>query len=289
MKRSQSSITAEGIALVRAIESSKPECERICYDPYARYFVNPMLTFFGRVLAGYGARRSPGVIEFLTARTRYIDDYLRSCIANGIEQLVILGAGFDSRAYRFDELKDRIKVFEVDHPATQQVKLDRLKKIFGRVPAQVAFVAIDFSDETLDKLFVSGYDNNAKTLIIWEGVVYYLAAQAVDATLAFVARKTGVGSFIIFDYAYSDILEGQNRRNEVKSMQRYRRFTDEALVFGIQRGCIEEFLNRRGFEGVVNVDSAWLKQNYFASAKPVAASYAIVHASVARTKTQETK
>ncbi|MBI5035314.1 MAG: class I SAM-dependent methyltransferase [Chloroflexi bacterium] len=82
MKRSQSSITAEGIALIRAIESSKPERERICYDPYARYFVNPRLAFFGKVLAGYGARRSPGVIEFLTARTRYIDDYLRSCVAD---------------------------------------------------------------------------------------------------------------------------------------------------------------------------------------------------------------
>lgn len=178
-------------------------------------------------------------------------------------------------------------MFEVDHPATQQVKLDRLKKIFGRVPAHVTFVAIDFSSETLDKLFASGFDKNKKSLIVWEGVAYYLSAQAVDATLSFVAQNTGVGSLIIFDYAYADALLGQNRRNEVKSMQRYRRFTGEALVFGIERGCIEEFLKRRGFDEVVNVDSDWFRQNYYANAKPVATSYAIVHASVARTSTKE--
>lgn len=65
-------------------------------------------------------RKGPGVFGFIITRARYIDDYLQSSIDEGIEQLVILGAGYDSRAYRFDGLKDRVKVFEVDHPATQQ-------------------------------------------------------------------------------------------------------------------------------------------------------------------------
>ena len=283
MKRNQSSITAEGIALTRAIESSKPEGERVCYDPYAHYFVNPVLAFLGRALAGYGSMRSPGVMEFLATRTRYFDDYLQSRIADGIEQLVILGAGFDSRAYRFEELKGHVKVFEMDHPATQQVKKDRLGKIFGKLPEHVVFVPIDFATETLDKLFACRYDKRLKTLFTWEGVVYYLAAEAVDSTLAFVAKNSGEGSAIIFDYVYTAALEGTMKRNEVKSMQRYRRFTGEGLVFGIERGQIEEFLNRRGFGHVVNVDSDALKNLYLSGKnghRVIAPAYAIVHATV---------
>ena len=86
----------------------------------------------------------------IVARERYIDDYLQSCIDDGLEQLVILGAGYDSRAYRFEKLK-RVKVFEVDHPATQRVKVARLKEALGELPENVVFVPIDFTKETLER------------------------------------------------------------------------------------------------------------------------------------------
>src|SRR5512139_3468212 len=106
MRTKQSSMTASGIAIVRAIESERPEDERICYDPYARKMVNSglfhLVNFFEKL--GYGELRGPGVMGFLAVRERYIDDYLEECLAEGIEQLVILGAGFDARAYRFEGL-----------------------------------------------------------------------------------------------------------------------------------------------------------------------------------------
>ncbi len=102
MKENQSSITARGIALVRALESSKPSGERICYDPLARSMISTGFYFLGKLSAGYGEKRAPGTWGYIVARTRYIDDYVQACIEDGIEQLVILGAGLDSRAYRFE-------------------------------------------------------------------------------------------------------------------------------------------------------------------------------------------
>ncbi len=99
MKRTQASTTAQGIAFARALEYSKPAAERVCDDPLARKLISPAFYLLGRLTAGYGERKGPGVIGFLVARCRYIDDYLLECLAAGIEQLVILGAGLDSRAY----------------------------------------------------------------------------------------------------------------------------------------------------------------------------------------------
>jgi methyltransferase (TIGR00027 family) len=127
MNKSQSSITARGIAFARALESSLPAGERICYDPLARQMISTPFYLFCKLFAGYAEASALGVLGFLAARARYIDDYLQNCLDGGLEQLVILGAGLDSRAYRFEPLKER-RVFEVDHPATQQGKIENVKK-----------------------------------------------------------------------------------------------------------------------------------------------------------------
>jgi methyltransferase (TIGR00027 family) len=285
MKRNQSSLTAAGIATVRAIESEKPVRERICYDPYARRFVSSGLFYFVRFFArlGYADWKGPGVWESLAARERYIDDYLETCLTASLEQLVILGAGFDARPYRFEALKTRVKVFEVDHPATQAVKLKKLTAIFGARPAHVTYVAIDFDRESLaDRLCASGYDEQSKTLFIWQGVTQYLTAAAVDTTLAFVAGHAGPGSSIIFDYVDATLLTGAPRHGEVSNMRRYRRLSGEGLVFGIPIGGMQAFLEARGFTQVQNADHVTLEKAYYGDSRPrkVADGYAIASAVV---------
>lgn len=283
MKKMQASTTAQGIAFVRALESSKPAGERICYDPLARRLVSPAFYLLGKLFAGYAERRGPGVVGFLAARCRYVDDFLQECLKTGLEQLVILGAGLDSRAYRFEQLLKQVKVFEVDHPATQQVKLGKLKKILGELPKYVTYVPIDFNEETLQKLFDFGYSRQAKTLFIWEGVVHYLAAQAVDQTLEFVLKNSGAESSIIFDYLYTSALTAAHKRAEITRMQRARRYTGEGLTFGIEEGQVEEFLRARGYTQVRNVTSEDLHKAYFTGVnqkRPIAPVYAIVHATV---------
>jgi methyltransferase (TIGR00027 family) len=285
VRKNQTSMTAMGIAIVRGIESEKPEGERICYDSYARQFVSPFLYNFVRFFdkLGYGEIKGPGVMGFLAVRDRHIDEYLKAQIAEGISQLVILGAGLDARAYRFDELK-QIKVFEVDHPATQQAKLDKLKQIFGHIPTHVTYVDIDFNTQSPEvRLRECGYDETLKTLFIWQGVTQYLTPEAVDGTLAFIAHYSGAGSSVIFDYMYSSLLDGTVKHGEVTNMRNKQWLSGEAMVFGIPEGKVVEFLELRGFTQIHNADSTYLHDTYFKgvnAARTVAYGYAIVSAVV---------
>jgi methyltransferase (TIGR00027 family) len=284
MHENRASLTAAGIAMLRAIESSRPEDERVCYDPFARRLIPGWMYWMGKFFTGtgYAEWRGPGVQGFLAARERYIDDYLQSCLEAGIRQLVLLGAGYDSRAYRFEGLKHGVKVFEVDHPATQGVKIERLKRLLGRLPDQVVFVDIDFNQQSLaQRLRECSYDPALKGLFIWQGVTYYLTPEAVDATLAFIVQKSGPGSAIVFDYIDSSVLQAPGRHGEVRNLRRYRRLTEESLSFGIPEGQIESFLTARGFAQVKNVSHADLHRLYFTGKRQkrtVAPGYGIVAA-----------
>jgi methyltransferase (TIGR00027 family) len=286
MKDNQSSITSSGIAVVRAVESEKPEGVRICYDLYAAKFLNPLFYRFMRFFidTGYAERSGPGVTGFLVARCCYMDDTLQNCLEAGLQQLVILGAGYDSRAYRFKQLKQGVRVFEVDHPATQQVKIKKVRALLGELPEYVTYVEVDFNKETLEKrLPECGYDERLKTFFIWEGVVMYLSMEAVDSTLSFIAHHSGSGSQVVFDYIYSALLDGTVRHGEVSRMRRARRFSGEGLTFSILEGKAQEFLESGGFTKVRDVTSEELHQDYFIGTnarRKVAWGYGIALATV---------
>jgi methyltransferase (TIGR00027 family) len=290
MKEHIPSKTAERNAFARALESRRPEDIRVCYDPLAKYFMGTRFAFVFnhrillRVLWWISNRVRPGLGSFVIARTRYIDDYLHACIEVGLEQLVILGAGYDSRAYRFDELKGKVKVFEVDYPATQKLKIEKIKNIFGILPDYVVYVSTDFEKEKLHKrLFESGYDKKLKTLFIWEGVTYYITADAVDETLTFVASNSGRGSSIIFDYLPQSVVGGTSELKGAKGVRKQVEQSDEALIFGIEAAIIEEFLSERGFCQVKNINSNFFKRAYFKEidqGRKISGMFGIVHATV---------
>ena len=286
MRKNQSSLTAIGIAIVRGIESERPENERICYDPYARKFVNGALynfvRFFDRL--GYSEIKGPGVMGFLAVRERHIDEFLKARLAERLQQLVILGAGLDARAYRFDELKKGVKVFEVDPPASQRAKIEQVRKVFGQLPDYVTYVPIDFNTQALgERLSECGYDESLKTLFIWQGVTQYLTPAAVDQTLCFIAGHSGEGSSVIFDYMYPTLLDGTIKRGEVAKMRSDRWLSDEALVFGIPEGQVGGFLEQRGFTNVQDAGNLSLHETYFTGIRQkrtVAYGYAIASAFV---------
>jgi methyltransferase (TIGR00027 family) len=286
MKEKQSSITASGIAVARAVESEKPDGVRICNDPYAARFLNPWFYRFMRVFfdSGYAEWAGGGVQGFLVARCRYMDDVLQASLGDGFQQLVVLGAGFDSRPYRFDQLKSGVKVFEVDHPATQQAKMKKIRAILGKLPEYIAYVSIDFNSTTLeDRLPSFGYNENQKTLFIWEGVVMYLTQEAFDRTLGFVVHYSGPGSQVVFDYIYTALLDGSVRHGEVRRMRRARPFLGEGLTFSIPEGKAGEFLEQHGFMKTIDVTSEELHRRYFVGAnarRKVAWGYGIISAEV---------
>jgi methyltransferase (TIGR00027 family) len=234
------------------------------------------------VTTGYAEWRGTGIVGFILARCRYMDDLLSDSLEHGLQQLVILGAGFDSRPYRFERVKQGVKVFEVDHPATQQDKIKRLRKILpsAELPGYVVFVPIDFSRQTLEACLPGyGYSEHLKTLFIWEGVTMYLDPASVDSTLSFVARHSAPGSAIVFDYMYRGVLDGRIKgHSEVSSMRRYRGFSNEVLNFGIEEGQIGVFLKERGFSQVVDASGDELHERYFTgknARRKVKAGYAI--------------
>jgi methyltransferase (TIGR00027 family) len=218
-------------------------------------------------------------LAYLVARCRYMDDVLQAHLEGGLKQLVILGAGYDSRAYRMQRLQNRVQVFEVDHPATQRMKIKKLERILGKIPPHVTFVPIDFTLDSLAKLFEAGYNAEQKTLFIWEGVTQYLNQDAVDSTLAFVAHNAAPGSVIVFDYMYTSLLDGSTPRGEVKNVQMYSRISGERFRFGIERGSAEEYLRARGYEQIRDVGQPELLRMYFHgpnAGRTVADGYGIV-------------
>jgi len=273
MKEGKASRTADIAAVFRASHSRLPENERIIYDPFAKHFLTGSYRilhalcrsrFLLNLLGMYAEKAGPGSYGWTIARHRYIDDYLIDCINGGIEQLVILGAGYDTRAYRLNEIKGTVKVFEVDHPATQKEKKENIEKLLGSIPDHVVYVSVNFEKEALDKkLSESGYKNSLKTLFVWEAVTMYITPQAVDATLSCVAENTGEGSSIIFDYVYKSVVDGTSKLLGAERFRKGAKVRGDSLLFGIEEGSVEKFLSERGFYKVSTVDGTFLKSKYF--------------------------
>jgi methyltransferase (TIGR00027 family) len=137
---------------------------------------------------------------FIAARSRYAEDCLRSAIGSGVRQLVVLGAGLDTFAYRSDRHLD-LRVYEVDHPSTQEWKRARLSAAGIAVPGTVTFTPVDFEHQSLaERLAASGFHPERRAFFIWLGVVPYLTEDTALATLGYIASCAG-GAQVVFDYA----------------------------------------------------------------------------------------
>src|SRR6266403_470123 len=136
---------------------------------------------------------------FIAIRSRIAEDALAAAIKRGVRQLVVLGAGLDTYAYRAPHSQD-LRVFEVDHPTTQAWKRVRLAEADILLPAFLTFVPVDFERETLaDGLAAAGFDSAQQTFFTWLGVVPYLTDDAIFSTLGFIAGLAG-GAHVVFDY-----------------------------------------------------------------------------------------
>ncbi len=290
MKQNQSSQSALGVATFRAIESQKPEDQRICYDPFARAFIPLAFYLLLKLFVDTGLyeRLGPGAIGFITVRERYIDDYLKIVLSEGLDQVVILGAGFDTRAYRIPGI-EKTRVFEIDFPATQEIKRKGLKKVIDPLPVNVTFLPVDFNSQSLAEcLLSSSYNEHTKTMFIWQGVTYFLEAKSINSTLDFIANHSGPGSSVIFDYMYNEIFQDPNN-SYGKTLKRAGKMSGEDYMFGIDHGQVEPFLTQHGFRNIHNLTLEELKQHYFSGAnagRTVPKDIAIVSAIVNKDKNQ---
>ena len=243
---------AELIANVRAYESSKREDERICYDPLAIHFMNPKMW---EVLVEHPemAADTEAGINSIVSRVKYLDDVVEKSVNEGLEQLVILGAGFDTRPYRIEGMEN-VKVFEIDHPTTQQYKTRKIKEIFKSNLENVVYVPVDFESEKIsEELFKKGYNSSLRTLFLMEGFIYYITPEAVAETLSFIVKNSGKGSAVIFDYLLdSGVKEGNKQRPDANIFK-----------FAIKENGLEEFLGQFGFSDIQGSTTRDLKKLYY--------------------------
>jgi methyltransferase (TIGR00027 family) len=271
IKTESPSKMAEGMAMHRFVESSKDEKERICYDPYAIYFISPHIIEFGKKHPEEAKSKVeqmeklfPGLSSSIIARVRYFDDYVKKYIENGLEQLVILGAGYDTRAYRIEELKENIKVFEVDHPNTQSFKIEKIREIFASNSFNVTYVPVDIETQQLDQqLLKNGYNPTKRTLFVLEGLTMYITQESFENTLTFISKESGVGSSIIFDYYPKSVIDGTCKQEIGKNIRNFVIQQGEPLQFGIEDDKIEKFLTNHGFKDIQVMGSKDYKNTYF--------------------------
>jgi methyltransferase (TIGR00027 family) len=199
-------------------------------------------------------------------RTRVIDDTLQQAVKDGARQVVILGAGYDSRAYRFQHMLRSTKVFEVDFPPTQEYKKLRVHEVLGQPPKNVAFVPIDFSKDDLGMaLRAAGYEAERKTVFIWEGVTYYILESGVDSTLRFVAEHSAPGSIIVFDYEYERAVRGNHNDESLKQIYARLSAWGEPHIFGMPNDSAQEFVTKRGLTVVADLGPKELTRRYLTS------------------------
>ena len=256
MEADRASRTAEYVAFFRAMESARPESVRLFDDPFAIQFLRSRLRvavylsrlpLIGALIARYADRRLSGARTSAIARTRWIDDAVTDVIRQGVRQAVILGAGFDCRAYRLPALSGA-RVFEVDHPATGATKLAVLRRGAHCLPENVCFVGIDFNRQRLPEVLVAaGLDRQQPALFLWEGVTNYLTAEAVDAVLRFVAGSAA-GTRLIFTYIHAGALDGSGRFHDAEHLLREVAGVGEPWTFGLDPDALPTYLRQRGLE-----------------------------------------
>lgn len=192
-----------------------------------------------------------GTYEYVAARTSYFDKFFLDCLKDNFAQIVLLGAGYDSRAYRFKEYMQNSQIFEVDASFTQNQKIDILN--YNNISSShVNFVAVDFEKDSLtDMLFVAGFDKQKKTAFIWEGVTLYLSKEAVQSTLRNIMEISSTGSLLGFDYL---------NFNPDKAPKIIRK--DEIVQFGTDKKSMETFMGNYGFSVIENLETIKPTMNF---------------------------
>ncbi|MBN1310714.1 MAG: SAM-dependent methyltransferase [Anaerolineae bacterium] len=190
-----------------------------------------------------------GIHEYVLARTRAFDEAFVNALDDGISQIVVLGAGMDTRALRFQDRNKGTMIFELDIHATQHYKREVLERKKVVLPPELVFVPIDFNKQRLaDVLIEAGYQQGQKTLFLWEGVTMYLEAEAVDGTLAFIRTGVAEGSVVVFDYVRASVLRYENTLYGEDDIRGTVARAEEGWIYGIEDGAIEDFLAERGFK-----------------------------------------
>jgi methyltransferase (TIGR00027 family) len=264
----ETSRTAELTCFCRAVSSlEKDRCyrsdDRVALSllpDFLRLLIH--IPFAGRLLLKVFTAK--GIYEYVIARTKYVDAVFRQALSDQFSQILLFGAGFDTRALRFQEEARQTKIFEMDAPPMLEAKLGQYQKRHLIIPSNTVFVPIDFDRESLPlKLDQARFRRDEKSLFIMEGVLEYLQPQSVDQTFRTIRELAGAGSEVLFNYVFASVLRHEHmcygEEGAIKTLAK----VGESWHFGIEKGEIGQFLSRYGFELRDHRDARELEEMYF--------------------------
>lgn len=266
MKIASASRTAQYMALFRAIASEYPFAHPLFYDPFAVRFLDRRLLFavkmssipiLGQFMLRYINGKGPGAMTSGIARTAYIDELLKRCIDNGAQQVIILGAGFDTRAQRLDFLKT-LPVLEIDHPNTSNAKQEVLKK----ESENLHYLQIDFNTSSIEDLILKHkIDRSLPTVFIWEGVSNYLHEEAIKDTFECIS-SFAPGSSCIFTYIHKEVLEHPEKYHGLKNTMATLKSQDEEWTFGFYPVELGSYLAELGLSLIEDTGATDYRKHY---------------------------
>lgn len=269
MKQGRSSRTAEAAAALRAnhfLHAEKP----VFSDPYAlemagqRWQKLLALPLFPQLLNSTLANRTFGLLTGqVVARSRFSEDLLAQAIINGTQQYVLVGAGLDSFTLRLAAQYPQLKIFEVDHPDTQQAKIAKLKT-FGEIPHNVEFVAINFETEKLfDALNRSSYQTDQPAFFSWLGTTHYLTPEATLSTLENIAQNAAIKSEISLDYSVHYTQLAGIERFGTFAVGQFTKFLSEPLIGSFESNDLHEKLQGMNFDIIQDLSGHQITNRYF--------------------------
>lgn len=270
----QVSKTAVFAALHRAIANKEFTDSSLGSDDLAAFFLPWSYKFFIKFkkirkrVKGKFDTLLPGLHEYMIARTVFFDTLFVEAIKKETPQIVLIGAGYDSRAYRFAALNHGSEIFELDTAVIQDEKKKHLEKAKIEIPKRCTFVPVNFNKDSMgDVLSKAGYKNDQKTLFIWEGVSYYLDPESVAATLKFVAGSGHHETCIAFDYGISVTEEtaGQHYGVQTYLHTMAQKHSNERFRFSVDEGTIGQYLEKNGLNVVKHWDKKEIEEQFLSN------------------------
>ena len=246
----------------KAFEYNLPPEQRVIHDPYARYYSGQV----GTQMVAAMARINPSIRKGIVLRARFFDDYSRQCLGEGFQQVVLLGAGYDSRYLRLEEFRT-VPVYELDLASTQSIKKALTRRLLGRLPANVKYVATDFSKDSIThRLWQAGFDRQKRTLFIWEGVTLFLNQEIVSETLGRLAELRP-GNRVIFDFVPPELVDDETDYKGNRQLLHLCASINEPLTFGCRPDKMKALLPALGYGSVDIVSMREANRQYGGSGR----------------------
>lgn len=208
--------------------------------------------------------RQAGAAAVVLSRARFAEDVLFESLSDGVGQYVVLGAGMDTFAFRVSGLAASLRVFEVDHPATQAGKRSRLTSAGLEVPMGLRFVPVDLEREELaSALGRTNFDAGLPSVFSWLGVTMYLTAESIAATLRGIRALSAARSRVVFDYIDLDAFDPTKAHPAVYQMIQRTRSYGEPVISGFHPDQVEALLQARGFKTLANLSPGEIERRFF--------------------------